>query len=173
MNLSSRVPPIEYTTLKTAVHLGGSRLRRSFRVHTEEGLKHAFTTLYKVKSRSFFFFCCCCCYWQRVSAASGKDPEATGRGAQGRGGGSLGSWACTEVSICFPALMGKVPSSLLDRQLKGKRKLGVRQEFDSTHISVNSCFIWTNVSVRLSLSLSLSTRPPPHPPAMLLVAINE
>lgn len=55
-----------------------------------------------------------------------RDPEA-------KGGDSLDSWACTEVSICFLALMDKVPSSLLDRQLKGKRKLGVRQENDSTH----------------------------------------
>lgn len=40
--------------------------------------------------------------------------------------------ACTEVSICVLALRLTVPSSLLDRQLKGKRKLGVRQEIDST-----------------------------------------
>lgn len=60
-----------------------------------------------------------------------RDPEAKGEWVGG--GGSLDSWACTEVSICFLALMDKVPSSLLDCQLKGKRKLGVRQKNDSTH----------------------------------------
>lgn len=51
----------------------------------------------------------------------------------------MGGWgsvlivgACTEVSISVLALRLTVPSSLLDRQLKGKRKLGVRQEIDST-----------------------------------------
>lgn len=57
-----------------------------------------------------------------------KDPEA-----KREWGGSLDSWACTEVSICFLALTDKVPSSLLHCQLKGKRKLGVRQKNDSTH----------------------------------------
>lgn len=62
-----------------------------------------------------------CHYWQRVSLPPCE-------GSRGKRGYSLDSWACTEVSICFLALRDKVPSSLLDRQLKGERKLGVRQE---------------------------------------------
>lgn len=84
-----------------------------------KGLKHAFTTLLQSQKRkhevSF------CHFWQRVSLPPCE-------GSRGKRGYSLDSWACTEVSICFLALRDKVPSSLLDRQLKGEWKLGVRQE---------------------------------------------
>ena len=119
-NSSSGVPPIYYH-LNTA---GPPQQQLTSMVRPSahrKGLKHAFTTLYKVKSekQEVFFFCH---YRQRVSAAS--------RGIQRQNGvgDSLDSWACTEVSICFLALTDKVPSSLLDRQLEGKRKRGVRQE---------------------------------------------
>lgn len=57
-----------------------------------KGLKHAFTTLYKVKSgKQECLFSLL--YWQRVSA--------TLRRGKWGSGGSLGGWACTEVSVCF------------------------------------------------------------------------
>lgn len=92
-----------------------------------KGLKHAFTTLYKVKSEKQEAFILPLVAESLCRLL--KIPEA-------KGGDSLDSWACTEVSICFLALRDKVPSSLLDRQLKGKRKLGVRQENDSTYLDI-------------------------------------
>lgn len=69
-------------------------------------------------------------------AVSGRKSLPPLEDSRGKRGDSLDSWACTEVSICFLALRDKVPSSLLDRQLKGKRKLGVRQENDSTYLDI-------------------------------------
>lgn len=129
-NPSSRVSPVHYH-LNTVVGGGGvgppPRQQLTSMVPPSahrKGLKHAFTTLYKVKSKKleFFFFAIC----DRKSLPPLE-------GSRGKRRDSLDSWACTEVSICFLALMDKVPSSLLDRQLKGKRKLGVRQENESTY----------------------------------------
>lgn len=123
-------------------HRDSSWLQWYLPVHTEQGLKHAFTTFYKVKSEKLEVFNLCH-LWQKVSAAS--------RGIQRqKKGHSLDSWACTEVSICFPALTDKVPSSLLDRQLKEKRKLGVRQENDSAYFRYLT--LLTNSSSRAASS---------------------
>lgn len=73
---------------------------------------------YKVKSENT----------RSLFAIIGKVSLPPCEGSRGKRGYSLDSWACTEVSIYFLALRDKVPSSLLDRQLKGERKLGVRQE---------------------------------------------
>lgn len=88
----------------------------------------------KAKNRRSFFVCVCAVIGRESLLPREGSGGKMGEGESGgSGGGSLDSWACTEVSICVLALTDKVPSSLLDCQLKGKRKLGVRQENDSTH----------------------------------------